>query len=101
MIFTIQAYLEDYFDRCGLHDKDQYAVRLANLYDRERHSKDAASFLSSMRRVRTVFYRRNAHTQRARFERKLLTLLDTRFKKKALFTFPRRSLRKLSSRVVG
>ncbi len=35
MIYSIQAYLENYFNRCGLADPDQYAVSLAKLYDRE------------------------------------------------------------------
>jgi hypothetical protein len=82
MIFSIQRYLEDYFDRCGLTDPDQYAVSLAKLYDGERRGKAATRFLASMKRIRTVFYRTNAHTQRDGFERKVLALLDGKYKKK-------------------
>ncbi len=82
MIYSIQSYLEDYFDRCGLLDRDQYAVGLARLYDRQRHGKKVPAFLSSMKGIRTIFYKQNAHMQRPAFERKILTLLDGKFKKK-------------------
>jgi hypothetical protein len=80
MIFTIQRYLEDYVNRRGLGDPDQYAVNLARLYDRERFGKSVPEFLSSMRRMRTTFYRRNAQIQRDEFERHVLALLDSKFK---------------------
>jgi len=82
MIFSIQTYLEDYFNRRGLGDPDQYAVALARLYDRERHRKTGPTFLTAMKRIRTVFYKRNDHVQRDTFDRKMLTLLDSKFKKK-------------------
>jgi len=95
MMFSIQRYLEDCFDRRGLSDPDQYAVSLAKLYDRERYGKSATTFLASMKRIRTVFYRTNAHTQRDGFERQILTLLDGKFKKKAYFSSRRRSPQEL------
>jgi hypothetical protein len=98
MIFSIQTYLEDYFSRRGFSDPDQYAVALASLYDRERHCKTAAEFLSSMKRIRTVFYKRNDHIQRDTFDRKMLALLDAKFKKKDCSSFQRRSQRKLRHR---
>jgi len=82
MIFSIQRYLEDYFHRCGFADKDQYAVSVAKLYDRERHLKSTTAFISAMRRIHTVFYRRNAQTRRETFERTIVTALDSKFKKK-------------------
>lgn len=82
MIFSIQSYLEDYFNRSGLADIDRYAVSLAVLYDRQRHRESAGKFLSAMRRMRTAFYRRNTTVSRARFEKKLLQALDSKFKKK-------------------
>jgi hypothetical protein len=82
MIFAIQTYLEDYFNRRGLGDPDQYAVAVARLYDRERYGKTVPTFLAAMRRIRTAFYRRNDHVHRETFERRLLTVLDGRFKKK-------------------
>jgi hypothetical protein len=84
MIFSIQSYLEDYFNRRGWGDPDQYAVALARLYDRERHGKTTPAFLAAMKSIRTTFYRRNNHLDRAEFEGKLLSALDTRFKKKRL-----------------
>lgn len=98
MIFSIQRYLEDYFNRCGLGDPDQYAVNLARLYDRERHGKTVPAFLSGMMRIRTVFYKRNSHTQRETFERKILTLLDTKFKKKDYSSPQRQSPQELKLR---
>jgi len=98
MIFSIQRYLEDYFNRCGLGDPDQYAVNLAKLYDRERRGKTVPTFLSAMKRIRTVFYKRNSHTQREPFERRILTLLDTKFKKKDYSSPQRQSPQELKLR---
>jgi hypothetical protein len=95
MIFEIQSYVEDYFSHRGLHDPDQYAVRLARLYDRQRHGKTIPEFLSAMRRVRTVFYRRNDQIERDAFDRKMLTLLDGRFKKKDYSSSQRQSPQRL------
>ncbi len=95
MIFSIQRYLEDYFNRRGLSDPDQYAVNLAKLYDRERHGKTVHVFLSSMNRIRTVFYKRNSHTRREVLERRVLTLLDSRFKKKDYSSSQRQSPQEL------
>jgi hypothetical protein len=84
MIFSIQTYLEDYFNRRGWGDPDQYAVALAKLYDGERHGKSVPVFLAAMKKIRTAFYRRNDQLDRPKFESKLLTILDTKFKKKRL-----------------
>jgi hypothetical protein len=83
MIFSIQRFLEDYFARMGLRDADQYAVGLANLYDRERRTKSATAFLKSVRRIRTIFYQNNHELSRQQFEKSILSLLDENFKKKA------------------
>ena len=101
MIFSIQTYLEDYFNRRGLGDPDQYAVSLARLYDRERHAKSASAFLAAMKRVRTVFYRRNDRIDRATFEGKLLAVLDSRFKKKDCSSSQKRSPRELRPRAAA
>jgi hypothetical protein len=82
MIFSIQRFLEDYFHRCGFKDSSQYAVSVAALYDRERHRKDVPSFLAAMKRLRTTFFRRNESIQRPVFEKRILAILDTEFKKK-------------------
>jgi hypothetical protein len=95
MIFEIQSYIEDYFSHRGLEDTDQYAVALARLYDRQRHGKTAPAFLSGMRRIRTVFYKRNDRVERDSFDRKMLALLDGRFKKKDYSSSQRQSPRGL------
>lgn len=95
MIFSIQSYIEDYFSRRGLDDPDQYGVALARLYDRQRQGKTAPQFLSAMRRVRTVFYRRNDHIRRDTFDEKMLALLDSRFKKKGSSSSQKRSPQRL------
>jgi hypothetical protein len=84
VIFSIQTYLENYFNRRGLGDPDQYAVELARLYDCERQGKTALAFLAAMKRIRTVFYKHNDHIQRDTFDPTMLALLDGKFKKKRL-----------------
>lgn len=101
MIYSIQSYLENYFNRCGLADPDQYAVTLARFYDRQRHGKTTPAFLSAMKRLRTVFYRQNQHTERSAFERRILTLLDTKFKKKESSSSQTRSPKKLRLRAIA
>jgi hypothetical protein len=83
MVFSIQRFLEDYFQRRRLEDADQYAVSIANLYDQSRAKKNDRQFLAAMRRVRTIFFRSNSTLNRAQFEKSLLGHLDNRFKKKA------------------
>jgi hypothetical protein len=82
MLFSIQRYLEDRFAQQSLNDADQYAVKLANLYDRERRTdQDADDFLRRMGRIRTGFFVAN-NLQRNRIEASLLDKLDRKFKKK-------------------
>src|SRR5437867_12573319 len=95
MIFSIQSYVEDYFNRRGLADPDQYGVALARLYDRQRHGKTIPEFVTAMRRIRTVFYKRNDHIQRDTFDRRLLAPLDGRFKKKDCSSAQRQSTQRL------
>jgi len=97
MIFSIQTYLENYFNRRGLGDPDQYAVAVARLYDREGRGKAVPAFLAVMKRIRTAFYRRNDHLQRDTFERKLLTILDGKFKKKDCSSSQTRSRKELKT----
>ena len=99
MIFGIQRYLEDYFNRRGFGDPDQYAVNLAKLYDRERYRKTKSGFLSAMKRIRTVFYKRNPQAARDSFERDILSRLDGKFKKKDSSTSQRPSPPELKLRV--
>jgi hypothetical protein len=101
MIFSIQSYLEDYFNRRGFSDADQYAVTLARLYDRERPTKGTDDFLASMKRIRTLFYKRNDQIDRTSFDRKLLALLDTKFKKKDCFSSRTQSPKRLKPKVAA
>jgi len=99
MIFSIQRYLEDYFHRCGFTDIDQYAVSLAALYDRQRHRVSMQRFISIMGRMRTTFYKSNKYISRVPFEKKLLALLDSKFKKKDFSSSVKRSPRELRHQV--
>jgi hypothetical protein len=95
MIFAIQTYIEDFFNSRGLDDSDQYSVALAKLYDLHRQSKSDTEFLGAMKRVRTVFYKRNELADRNAFDRKMLTRLDAKFKKKVYRSSPRQSQQRL------
>jgi hypothetical protein len=101
MIYSIQSYLENYFNRCGLADPDQYAVSLAKVYDRQRSGKTAPAFLFTMKRMRTGFYRQNEHIKRPAFERRILTLLDNKFKKKDFSSCQTQSPRNLRHRAIA
>lgn len=82
MIFSVQRYLEDYFERLGLRDVDQYAVKLANVYSSLNPNISDADALSSIHRIRTVFFRNNHDLERSEFESSILGLLKRQFKKK-------------------
>jgi len=82
MLFTIQAYLEDYLNKRNLLDSDGYAVRLANLYFHHRPIMDIDVFLQKVRRIRTVIFANNGIGNRAEFEKALVDRLDRQFKKK-------------------
>jgi len=82
MIFSLQRFIEDHLQRRGLRDVDQYAVRLANIYSRERGRKADKPFLEAVHRIRTVFFKNNSELDRSTFERSLVSLLDSQFKKK-------------------
>jgi len=90
MLFTIQAYLEDYLSKRNLVDSDGYAVRLANLYFYQRSSKDIPQFLRSVRRIKTVLFANNGIGNRAEFERSLVRRLDNNFQKKKAANVSRR-----------
>jgi hypothetical protein len=81
MIFSIQRYVEDYLSRRGIDDLDQYAVRVANLYDTSRDEVSKDDFLSRMRKVRTVLFGNNTSLDRPEFESALLGRLDQNFRK--------------------
>jgi hypothetical protein len=82
MLFTIQRFLEDRFERRHLADVDQYAVALANKYATERRSRSKTDFLALIRRTRTVFFRNNRALNRREFEAEIVELLDRHFLKK-------------------
>ena len=84
MLFRVQRYLEDNFERRGLSDPDQFAVRLANIYAVHRASSSKTGFCARMSRVRTVFFKANQGLSRGPFLQQLLDSLDARFKKKRM-----------------
>jgi len=81
MLFTIQAYLEDYISHRTYQDTDGYAVSLANLYFHQRKSCSDDILLRRIGRIGTVFFKNNNIADRPAFEKSLLTHLDKRFKK--------------------
>jgi hypothetical protein len=81
MIFAIQRFLEDHFVAARHVDRDQYAIALANLYDRNRAGASKEDFLRLMRKVSTDFFTNN-RLPRKEAEQHLLERLDRRFKKK-------------------
>ena len=110
MLFTIQAYLEDYLSRRNLVDSDGYAVRLANLYYHKRSSMDACAILNAAGRIRTTFYMNNDLGNRFDFEQDLMARLDRRYQTSLgheLLIFPngteqeKAKLRNLPRRTVG
>jgi hypothetical protein len=82
MLFTIQAYLEDFLTKRGLSDSDGYALRLANLYFYQRPNMDTHQFLRKVRRINTVLFVNNGIRDRSAFEEPLVRRLDRHFKKK-------------------
>ena len=82
MLFTIQAYLEDYLSNRRLQDTDGYAVSLANLYFHQRRTSSNESLLRRMRKINTVLFENNNIPSRSNFEKNLLIRLDNKFKKK-------------------
>jgi hypothetical protein len=101
MIFEVQSFIEDYFHSRNLADPDRYAVALARLYDRTRYGTTEDGFMASMRRIRTVFYRRNGLLRGQQFDAQLLGRLDHRFKKKDSRLSTRQSPRALKSRAAA
>jgi len=92
MLFSIQRYLEDSFNKRHLEDVDQYAIKLASLYLRKRSAASDAGLLKDIGQIRTAFYRRNVISSRSTVERDLLKRLDTKFRKEGTqpigFSFP-------------
>lgn len=82
MIFTVQRYIEDYLDKRGIDDRDQYAVLVANIYATKPRNESQELTLKRIRRVRTAIFGNNPHLKRAEFERQLLNRLEARFQKK-------------------
>lgn len=83
-IFSVQRFLEDYLERRGLADIDQYAVRVANAFEKTGQSGNEEALVIALSRVRTAFFRRNNDLDRKAFERQLSAVLRRHFKKKAM-----------------
>lgn len=82
MVFSIQRFIEDYLNKRGVNDVDQYSVAVANLFDECRFDMTKDDFLQRMGRIRTPLFKKNPALMRRQFESQLLTRLDTKFKKK-------------------
>jgi hypothetical protein len=88
MIFSVQRYIEDYFQRRNLIDNDQYAVHVANSFAASMHQADDSQVLRSVHHIRTVFFKNNAHLERSAFELQLVQSLRSRFKKNVVMHSP-------------
>jgi hypothetical protein len=82
MLFTIQAFVEDYLKRRNINDADGYALHVANMYYHHRASLDKAKFLRKLRAIKTLLFTINPIENRTAFEDELLGRLDNLFKKK-------------------
>ena len=82
MIFSVQRFLEDNFERRGLADVDQYAIRVANVFERLEAGSSEKILARELGRIRTAFFRRNQSVKRKEFESKLALTLWRRFPKK-------------------
>ena len=83
MIFAVQRFLEDHFERRGLVDVDQYAVKVANLYERLPAKVTNETLARELARQRTTFFRRNRAIDRKPFKLQLASMLRRKFKKKS------------------
>ena len=82
MIFSVQRFLEDHFERRGLADVDQYAIRAANVFARLGSKPSEDTLARKLARLRTAFFRRNQDLDRKEFEAQLAATLRRRFPKK-------------------
>ncbi|MGH9428150.1 MAG: hypothetical protein ACRD2L_17845, partial [Terriglobia bacterium] len=71
MIFSVQRYVEDYLERRGLTDNDQYAVKVANLYAAVRPTSSVPAFRKRLGSIHTVFFRANPSLVRSDFQAEL------------------------------
>ena len=83
-IFSVQHFLEDHFAQRNLTHIDQYAVHVANVFDRAATNATAQTLARQMSRLQTGFFRRNDGLKRKEFEQQLATTLLRRFKKKIM-----------------
>ena len=84
MLFEIQGYIQDYFNKLNLTDSDGYAVHLANDYFNRRKTESDEEIVTSFLAIRTVFFSSNAIDSKHDFIVRLLKRIDGRFKKKFL-----------------
>ncbi len=81
MIFSVQRFLEDHFERRGFTDVDQYAVRVASVFDRLGPRASEETLARKLGRLRTAFFRRNHDLDRKDFEARLAATLRRRFQR--------------------
>ena len=79
MLFSIQGYIQDSFNKRGFQDDDGYAVKIANFYFHNRKKCSDDEIVNKIHRLRTNFFLINDITNRKDFESKLISKLDKLF----------------------
>lgn len=86
MLFSVQRFLEDYFNASGLQDHDWYAAKVANIYTRLSPAVGHEELLRRIHSIGTRFYRVNSKLNRNEFEPLVLDLLSNEFPPKKVRT---------------
>jgi hypothetical protein len=101
MIFSVQGFLQDHFNKRNLTDADQYAVTIANILA-SRAPANEKLLLRQIRKIKTSFFRINPALDRNAFEEKLAKTLHKKFRKQkaaADVNFLRSAIKAEKSRV--
>ncbi|EKE05532.1 MAG: hypothetical protein ACD_19C00230G0001 [uncultured bacterium] len=91
MLFSIQAYIEEYLASKNITDTDGYAVKLANLYYFNRLNYDNLNFTNKVNRIHSLIFYSNSISDRRAFIQILVNRVDYFFKaslEKNINTFP-------------
>ncbi len=83
MIYSLQAYIEDYLSRRNIQDDDGYAIRLTVMFYRFRSQMSDENFISKIHRIHTTLFKNN-RINRLDFELTILKRIDANINK----TFP-------------
>ena len=74
MIFSVQRFVEDHVERRGLADVDQYAIRVANVFECLGFRVSEKVLSRAFSRIRIAFFRRNQELERKEFEVQLAVI---------------------------